>query len=134
MELTKRKVGGSAAEGSSDDEDVEWGSKRNKQLQAANLAGSLKTDRPNLKLEELDLLFQDPTFDQASGEVLRLLYLLMQRGWPSLHALSNDSRQHSTVCVVLYLESALAASLTLNKHIFWDISGSLHSLAANPFD
>ena len=64
MELTKRKVGGVTNENDMMDPMVG----RTKQHQAANLAGSLKSDKPNLKLEELDLLFRDPTFQQHAGK------------------------------------------------------------------
>ena len=77
MEVTKRKVGGSAAEANADDGGSDPVASRGKQLQAANAAGSLQTDKPNLKLEQLDLLFQDPIFQLGTGESIQCLLLVI---------------------------------------------------------
>ncbi|KAK9847690.1 hypothetical protein WJX84_004737 [Apatococcus fuscideae] len=63
MELTKQKIGGAAG----DDEAVDPVAARSRKIQAANLAGSLKSDKPNLKLEELGLLFKKPSLQLQPG-------------------------------------------------------------------
>lgn len=64
MQLTQQKVGGAAVE----DEALDPVAARSRKIQAANLAGSLKADKPNLKLEELDLLFQEPSLQLEPGQ------------------------------------------------------------------
>ena len=68
MELTKQKVGGAAG----DDESLDPVAAQSRKTQAANLAGSLKSDKPNLKLEELDLLFKEPSLQLQPGQLVCL--------------------------------------------------------------
>lgn len=66
MELTKQKVGGAVE----DDESMDPVAAQSRKTQAANLAGSLKSDKPNLKLEELDLLFKEPSLQPQPGQLV----------------------------------------------------------------
>ena len=40
------------------------------QVKAQDIVGSMKADKQNLRMEELDLLFQTPSFETATSSVV----------------------------------------------------------------